>query len=66
MIMTKALVSNVTRRFKNFLRTQFTNFLNKVLNGVFVLGKPFQPSLMFDDKARAYPTESPFRYFTLL
>ncbi len=32
---------------------------------VFVPGKPFQPSLMFADKARAYPSEAPFRCSTL-
>jgi hypothetical protein len=31
---------------------------------VFVPGNPFQPSLMFSDKARAYPSETPFRYST--
>jgi hypothetical protein len=29
---------------------------------VFVLGNPFKPSLMFADKARAYPTEPAFTY----
>ncbi len=29
---------------------------------MFVLGKPFQPSLMFAVKAVAYPSEAPFRY----
>ncbi len=28
---------------------------------VFVPGKPFKPSLMFAGKARAYPSEAPFR-----
>jgi hypothetical protein len=32
---------------------------------VFVLGKPFQPSLMFEGKAGAYPSEAPFRRSTL-
>ncbi len=32
--------------------------------GVFVPGNPFQRSLMFADKARAYPSYSSFRYFT--
>jgi len=31
---------------------------------VFVLGKPFQHSLMFAGKAGAYPCEAPFRCFT--
>jgi hypothetical protein len=31
---------------------------------VFVPSNPFQPSLMFADKARAYPSEPPFRYST--
>jgi hypothetical protein len=30
-----------------------------------VLGKPFQPNLMFAGKARAYPSEAPFRCSTL-
>ncbi len=32
---------------------------------VFVLGKPFQPSLMFASKARAYLSEAPLMYSTL-
>ncbi len=28
------------------------------------LARPFQPSLMFLGKARAYPSEAPFSYFT--
>jgi hypothetical protein len=32
---------------------------------VFVSGKPFQPSLMFQGKAGAYPSEAPFRCSTL-
>jgi hypothetical protein len=31
---------------------------------VFVLGKPFHPSLMFEGKAGAYLSEVPFRYYT--
>jgi hypothetical protein len=31
---------------------------------VFVHGTPFQPSLMFAGKARAYPSDAPFRYST--
>jgi hypothetical protein len=30
-----------------------------------VSGKPFQPSLMFEDKAGAYASEAPSRYYTL-
>ncbi len=32
---------------------------------VFVLGKPLQSSLMFAGKAVAYPSEAPFRCYTL-
>jgi len=32
---------------------------------LFVLGKPFQPILMFAGKAGAYPSEAPFRCCTL-
>jgi len=32
---------------------------------MFVLGKPFQPSLVFAVKAGAYPSEAPFRLLTL-
>jgi len=32
---------------------------------VFVLGKPFQPGLMFAGKARVYLSEAPFSGFTL-
>jgi hypothetical protein len=32
---------------------------------VFVLGKPFEPNLMFAGKAKAYLSEAPFRYSTL-
>jgi hypothetical protein len=32
---------------------------------VFVPGNPFQPSLMFADKARAYTSEPSFRYVAL-
>jgi hypothetical protein len=32
---------------------------------VFVPDKPFQPSLMFADKARAYLSDGPFRCSTL-
>ncbi len=31
---------------------------------MFVPGNPLQPSLMFADKARAYPSEPSFRYST--
>ncbi len=34
-------------------------------NLVFVPGKPFQPSLIFKIKARAYPNGMPFRYSPL-
>ncbi len=30
----------------------------------FFLGKPFQLRLMLVGKARAYPSEAPFRFFT--
>ncbi len=30
---------------------------------VLVPSKPFQPSLMFVGKVRAYPSEAPFRYY---
>jgi hypothetical protein len=33
---------------------------------VFVLGKFFQPSLMFAGKTGAYPSEAPFRCSTLV
>ncbi len=33
--------------------------------GVFASGKPFQPSLMFASKTGAYPSDAPFKYFTL-
>jgi hypothetical protein len=39
------------------------DFSKKV--GAFVPAKPFQPSLMFSGKARAYPSEAPFRCSTL-
>ncbi len=32
---------------------------------MFVPGKPLQPSLMFEGKAGAYPSEAPFRCSTL-
>jgi hypothetical protein len=32
---------------------------------VLVLGKPFQPILLFVGKVKAYPKEAPFRCFTL-
>ncbi len=32
---------------------------------MFVPGKPFQPSLMFAGKARAYPIEAHFRCYTV-
>jgi hypothetical protein len=32
---------------------------------MFVLGKSFQPGLMFAGKARAFPSEAPFRCSTL-
>ncbi len=38
------------------------DFQNKL---VFVLGKPFQPSLEFEGKARAYASEAPFRLSTV-
>jgi len=46
--------------FKQFLKAHCSidKFCNKL---VFVSGKPFQPSLMFADKARVYPSEAPFR-----
>ncbi len=34
------------------------------LDRLFVPGNPFQPSLMFADKARAYLSEPPSRYST--
>jgi hypothetical protein len=48
---------------KSFLCPQFTNFLDKV---VFVLDKAFKPSLMFTGRAWAYPSETPFRFSTLM
>ena len=38
------------------------NFRNKL---VFAPGKPFQPSLMFAGKDRAYPSGVPFKSSTL-
>ncbi len=32
---------------------------------MFVPGNPFQPSLMFVGKARAFPSEAPYRCYTL-
>jgi hypothetical protein len=32
---------------------------------MFVLGKPFLPSLMFESKAESYLSEAPFWYTTL-
>jgi hypothetical protein len=32
---------------------------------VFLPGKPFQPSLIFESEAGKYPSEAPFRYITL-
>jgi hypothetical protein len=48
---------------KSFLCPQFTDFLDKV---VFVLDKAFKPSLMFAGRAWAYPSETPFRFSTLM
>ncbi len=42
------------------LRLYFMNVRNKLR--VFVPDKPFQHSLMFVGKARAYPIEEAFRY----
>jgi hypothetical protein len=36
------------------------------LINVFAPGKPFQPSLIFAAKARAYPSEAPLRCSTLV
>ncbi len=41
----------------------FTRF--NVQARVFVPGKPFQPSLIFESEAGKYPSEAPFRYITL-
>jgi hypothetical protein len=38
---------------------------NLRISFLFVPDKPFQPSLMFAGKARAYPSEAPFRCSTL-
>ncbi len=40
-------------------------FRDVIYARVFVSGKPFQPSLMFVVKARAYPREAPFKCSTL-
>jgi hypothetical protein len=50
--------ANVIKRFVR----NFRNSHNKL---VFVLGKPFQPSLMFSAKARNHPIEVLFRSSTL-
>ncbi len=47
---------------KTFLSPLFMNVRNKLQ---FVPGKPFQPSLMFVDKAKVYPTEVQFECSTL-
>jgi hypothetical protein len=47
--------------YKTFLSAIFGFFVIRV----FVLGKLFQPSLMFVGKAGAYPSEGPFRCPTL-
>ncbi len=39
--------------------------LERLSRLLFALSKPFQPSLIFFGKARAYPSESPFRCSTL-
>ncbi len=44
------------------LISSFTNVRNKQ---VFVLDRPFQPSLMSASKARAYPSEMPIRFSIL-
>jgi hypothetical protein len=52
-------------------RAEFTTFYficnlrmgNKA--SVFVPGRPFQPSLMFENKTGAYPIEAPFKCSTL-
>jgi hypothetical protein len=44
--------------YKTFYGRKLRLFL---IGGVLVPGKPFQPSLMFADKAGAYLTEAPFR-----
>jgi hypothetical protein len=41
---------------------QYTDFRNKL---VFVLGRPFQPSVMFVNKARVYLNEALFRCSTI-
>jgi hypothetical protein len=45
----------MTKALANFMEQSY----------LFVLGKPFQPSLMFVDKSGAYPSEAPFRCCTL-
>ncbi len=53
------------RNRKNSARDQFYKaFLSVIYEfsykaRAFVLGKPFQPSQMFSDKAGAYPSEAP-------
>ncbi len=42
---------------------RFPNIFYKL---VFLLGQPFQPSLMFVSKARAYPSGAPFRWSILV
>ncbi len=36
-----------------------------IITRMFVLGKPFQPRLVFAGKTRAFPSEAPFRCYTL-
>jgi hypothetical protein len=49
------------------VKKRFTAVIYKfsLLARVFVLGNPFQPSLMFAGKAGAYLSEAPFRCSTL-
>jgi hypothetical protein len=42
--------------FNTFLRPKFTK-----VRDIFVPARPFQSSIMFVRKARAYPSESPLR-----
>ncbi len=49
------------KSYKTFYSHNWQIFISRVL----VHGKPFQPSLMFAGKARAYPSEAPFRCSTL-
>jgi hypothetical protein len=41
------------------------NLRSSIISLRFVPGKPFQPGLGFARKARAYPSEAPFRCSTL-